>query len=200
MGTRGTYGFRKNGEDKLTYNHYDSYPSWLGVNMLQFAIDCTIQELNDIYDRLVLVDEESEPTPEQIEECKKYADTGVSSGSLKDWYCLLRKTQGEPTAYKEGLKYMIDNSGFIKDSLFCEYGYIINLDTCMFEFWSGFQKVPQEGNRYGETSDDDRYYPCKLLLEIPLAELELMDVDELAEKMQASSKADYEQQEQQVNN
>ena len=30
MSTRGIYGFRKNGEDKLTYNHYDSYFSYLG--------------------------------------------------------------------------------------------------------------------------------------------------------------------------
>lgn len=32
MSTRGIYGFRKNGEDKLTYNHYDSYFSYLGEN------------------------------------------------------------------------------------------------------------------------------------------------------------------------
>lgn len=191
MGTRGTYGFRKNGEDKLTYNHYDSYPSYLGVKVLEFANSCTIQELNDIYDRLVLVDEDSEPTPEQIEECKKYADTGVSTGSLKDWYCLLRNAQGELMAYKEGLKYMIDNGGFIKDSLFCEYGYIINLDTCMLEFWAGYQHVPQEGNRYGETPDDG-YYPCKLLMEIPLAELGYMDADDVAADMKRTSNEDYE--------
>ena len=36
MGTRGLYGFRKNGVDKVTYNHYDSYPEYLGRNILEF--------------------------------------------------------------------------------------------------------------------------------------------------------------------
>ena len=37
MSTRGIYGFRKNGEDKLTYNHYDSYFSYLGENIINFV-------------------------------------------------------------------------------------------------------------------------------------------------------------------
>ena len=36
MGTRGIYGFRLNNTDKLTYNHYDSYPSSLGEDIYQF--------------------------------------------------------------------------------------------------------------------------------------------------------------------
>ena len=35
MGTRGLYGFRKNGIDKLTYNHLDSYPDWLGKKVVE---------------------------------------------------------------------------------------------------------------------------------------------------------------------
>jgi len=33
MGTRGAYGFRKNGIDKVTYNHFDSYPEQLGESL-----------------------------------------------------------------------------------------------------------------------------------------------------------------------
>ena len=36
MGTRGLYGFRKNGVDKVTYNHWDSYPDGLGKQILRF--------------------------------------------------------------------------------------------------------------------------------------------------------------------
>ena len=59
-----------------------------------------------------------------------------------DWYCLLRHAQGDLNVYKNGLRYMIDNHDFIKDSLFCEYAYIINLDTKRLEFYVGFQKTP----------------------------------------------------------
>lgn len=165
MGTRGLYGFRKNGIDKLTYNHYDSYPDWLGNVMVTFCKNTSVEEMNKIFDRIVLVDEHSKPTKQQIEECAQYYDGSVASQSVEDWYCLLRNAQGNPNVYKDGLKYMIDSQDFIKDSLFCEYAYIINLDTNCLEFWLGFQTKPCDTNRYGtETHDNmDKYYPCKMV-------------------------------------
>ena len=167
MGTRGCYGFRKNGIDKLAYNHYDSYPDGLGSDVIKFCKETTVKEMNAIFDKIILVDESGMPTPEQIAECHKYYDGSVSSQSVEDWYCLLRHAQGDLNAYKNGLKYMIDNHDFIKDSLFCEYAYIINLDTKRLEFYVGFQKTPDETNRYG-TEDDRGYYPCKMMASYPL--------------------------------
>lgn len=161
MGTRGLYGFRKNGIDKVTYNHYDSYPSYLGNIMATFCKNTSIKEMNDIFDAIILVNENEKPTKKQIEECIKYYDSTVSTGDINEWYCLLRDAQGNPNVYKDGLRYMIDSQNFIQDSLFCEYAYIINLDTNCLEFWLGFQKIPDETNRYG-TDKDDRYYPCRM--------------------------------------
>ena len=165
MGTRGCYGFRKNGIDKLTYNHFDSYPSYLGKIILEFFKETSLDEMNEIYDRLIMVDEGGKPTPEQIEECKKYYDENVSKQTPEEWYCLLRKVQGKPNEYKHGLRYMTDDGDFIKDSLCCEYAYIINLDTKQLEFWKGFQHKPDPDNRYGTNPRkeySDNYYPCKL--------------------------------------
>ena len=162
MGTRGLYGFRKNGVDKLTYNHYDSYPDCLGATMIDFCKNTSTKEMNEIFDRIVLVKEDSEPTKAQINECAEYYNGSVSTQSVTDWYCLLREAQGNPDAYKNGLKYMIDSHNFIKDSLFCEYAYIINLDQNELEFWVGFQKEPWDDNRYG-TEGYDGYCPCKMV-------------------------------------
>lgn len=162
MGTRGLYGFRKNGIDKTTYNHFDSYPDWLGEKMVKFCRETSVQEMNDIFDRIIMVEEYSKPTKEQIAECIKYYDDSVSTQSPNDWYCLLRDAQGDLDVYKDGLKYMMEYGDFIKNSLFCEYAYIINLDTNCLEFWVGFQKEPYSGNRYGIDSDNG-YYPCKMV-------------------------------------
>ena len=167
MGTRGCYGFRKNGIDKLTYNHYDSYPNGLGSDVVKFCKETPVKEMNAIFDMIVLVDESGMPNAEQIAECMKYYDGMVSNKSTDDWYCLLRHAQGDLNAYKNGLKYMIDNHDFIKDSLFCEYAYIINLDTKRLEFYVGFQKAPDVTNRYG-VEDDRGYYPCKMVASYPL--------------------------------
>ena len=171
MGTRGLYGFRKNNKDKTTYNHYDSYPEGLGADVISFIQKHSIKDMNDLYDRIIMVNEHSAPTEEQKANCMKNSaiDLSVSSQSTNDWYCLLRNLQGNLDALcKCDVPYMIDNEDFIKDSLFCEYAYIINLDDNVLEFYKGFQKRPQLGNRYG-TNADRGYYPCKLVAEIPIA-------------------------------
>lgn len=194
MGTRGVYGFRKNGIDKITYNHFDSYPSWLGTEIVGFCKRCGVEKLNEICDRIELVSERSVPKPEQIEACKKagWYNGSVSSENEKDWYCLLRNLQGNFGEYERLLTdldcgYMTDSASFISDSLFCEYGYVIDLDKEVLEFLVGFQKVPQAGNRYGEQPDENGYYPCRLALTIPLKELETAEVEEIVKRMEQAS-------------
>lgn len=170
MGTRGLYGFRKNNEDKTTYNHFDSYPDYLGVNILKFIRKHSNAALNEFYDRIIMVDENEKPTSKEIGHCfvNEAVNLDVGTQSIDDWYCLLREMQGNLEAlFNWEFPYMIDNRNFIKDSLFCEYAYIINLDNNVLEYYEGFQHVPQVGNRYG-MEEDDGYYPCKLVAEIPL--------------------------------
>ena len=190
MGTRGLYGFRKNGVDKTTYNHFDSYPDYLGKIMVEFCQKTYIEEMNEIFDRIVLVKEGSKPTQKQISDCIEYYDGSVSNQTPEDWYCLLRDAQGNPNVYKHGLKYMIDNQSFIKDSLFCEYAYIINLDTNCLEFWVGFQKEPDEENRYG-TEKEDGYYPCKLVEKFSFSDMDTQDIEDIVKDMNKAADQEY---------
>jgi len=167
MGTRGVYGFRLNGKDKTTYNHSDSYPEYLGRNIIEFIRSTSSEEMKSIFNRIELIDKNKKPTKEEIAKCQEWSDFSVSSRSENDWYCLLRSAQGDLFAYKQGLFYMSDDSSFIEDSLFCEWGYIINLDTDMLEIWQGFQHYPDLNNRYGQEAQDE-YYPCKMIGEFPL--------------------------------
>lgn len=179
MSTRGLYGFRKGGIDKTTYNHSSSYPEWLGEKISKFCAAVTPEQMSDFFDRIIMVDEDASPTKEQQDYCiaAGWYNPYVGGEPPAYWYSLLRELQGNMAELDKAVRsdkdfYMIDSSEFIKDSLFCEYAYIVNLDTGMLEFWKGFQKSPQEGNRYGEElSDDDfPYYPCRLALEIPLTD------------------------------
>lgn len=55
MGTRGLYGFHKNGIDKLTYNHLDSYPDWLGKKIVEFCKCAGRDGMNSLFDHIELV-------------------------------------------------------------------------------------------------------------------------------------------------
>lgn len=193
MGTRGLWGFRKNGEDKLTYNHYDSYPDYLGRTVVEFVKNHAKEELDNIFKRIVLVDEDTPATAEAMVLCKRYCDTGVSTQNMTDWYCLLRRSQGCPEAYANGLRFMIEYAGFIKNSLFCEYAYIINLDDNVLEYWVGYQKEPNKTNRYGNVKFDG-YYPCKMLKTFNLNDIKQMNSDEIIREMIVMNDMDYQRQ------
>jgi len=195
MGTRGLWGFHYKKKDKLTYNHYDSYPTGLGQIIKEFISSHSIKELEKMATKIKLVEGDSVPTPTQIKECKKFANLSVGSQNIADWYCLLRETQGIPNAYVTKLQYMIDGKYFIKDSLFCEYAYIINLDTKQLEIYLGFQNR-QQNNRYKLTKKEIQeekekkknskltpYYNCKLHIEIPLKKVSSFDMEKFEEEL-----------------
>jgi len=186
MGTRGAYGYRVNGKDYLTYNHFDSYPEGLGQELVEF-----VQKVNktpagwDIFkefaQRVELVNEDTKPGRKLVETYTKYADTGVASRDVNDWYVLLRKLQMGKNLHEinEGnLAHMIDSHTFMGDSLFCEFAYIINLDTGKLECYRGFQKAPQPGNRYGTTTNEE-YYPVALVGELAFSEVTIDKVQTL---------------------
>ena len=186
MWTRGLWGFYSDGVTKATYNHSDSYPDGLGTTILKFIAKNKSKPLKEIFGNIQMIKEDDEPTKEQIEECHEYCDLTVSSQTEKDWYCLLRDTQGNPKAYMDGLKYMINSQEFIENSLFCEYAYIINLDRNVLEFYDGFNKKIQckKVNRYmTDKPNGDGYYPCKLVLEIPFKDISNKTVKKLINKM-----------------
>jgi hypothetical protein len=131
---------------------------------------------------LVLLNTDVPPTEAQIEACKPWTDLGVGDQSTSDWYCLLRNAQGSLTAYL-AIGVISNNQGFLLDSLFCEYAYIVNLDDMMLEFYRGFNTDPKAAGRYasqqvppckdrGEgTFEPSEYYGVVLIDTIPLADL-----------------------------
>ena len=55
MSTRGAYGFYKDNTNKITYNHYDSYPSVLGKSIINFIVNTTDQEMEKIFQSIKLM-------------------------------------------------------------------------------------------------------------------------------------------------
>lgn len=178
MGTRGIMGVRIDGEDKLTYNHFDSYPEGLGFTVLNDAKvmvgDWGMETLLRHARKLKMVSNEDKPTKDDIETFKDFADLTVGDQSADDWYCLLRDLQGK---LRDTLivGYAIDNKNFIKDSLFCEWGYILNLDDKVLEVYRGFQTEPHDKGRYAKEDVEETsvgtYYPCAMIVSFPLDNL-----------------------------
>ena len=203
MGTRGAVGFRANKQDKVTYNHFDSYPSGLGSDVISFIRSHSFEDIQKAAQNIQMVDTSIEPTPQQIKDCAPWTDLSVSNQSTSDWYCLLRSAQGDLGAYVQGLKYMNDSKGFLLNSLFCEYAYIINVDTKQLEFYTGFNKKARKtkgryADKQPEDSRPDSYYGVALLWKIDLNDILSASDEEVSamiKKMDKKSEGFYNRQE-----
>lgn len=126
MGTRGTFGYRKNKQDKLMYNHWDSYPDGLGQRMLEYIKMYSTKEINDTYDNIKIVEADNDD--------KYWKISAEMERKIHSRDVFLSSFHEDPTLL------IPEDNNFIKDSLFCEWGYIVNLDTECLEVWEGFQK------------------------------------------------------------
>jgi hypothetical protein len=192
MGTRGAYGFRLEGKDKVTYNHYDSYPDELGTHTLSYAANIGIEKMKKIASKIVMVGSNTTPSPDLIERYKAVADTKVGKMKYEDWYCLLRNTQGNLHHYQKGIEHMIDSHEFLADSLFCEWAYIMNLDDQQFEVYRGFNKNSNAPGRYASSasSRSNGYVGVSFIASMPLDGLEEKHVTPLIQMLNAYEEAE----------
>lgn len=190
MSTRGSYGFRKNQIDKVTYNHCDSYPTYLGREIFNFVKSTEIDELKRIANDIKLVAGDSKPTPDNISNYRKFSDLGVSEQTVNDWYCLIHSTQGNLAVYKDGeVSHMIDGESFLKDSLFCEWAYIINLDSMKLEVYKGWNKNKSAKGRYAKfETKGEEYCGVELIKEVNLVDVHKMDDKQIEKLMQELDK------------
>lgn len=98
MGTRGLFGFYFRGTYYVCYNHWDSYPSALGKDLIKELYRAQkmkqLDEWITMLQKLRIVDLNTEPSLDDIQRLEPYTDTSVGSETRMDWYCLLRKAQG----------------------------------------------------------------------------------------------------------
>lgn len=171
MGTRGFMGLVIDETEKIGYMQYDSYPSGVGVRVLEDLRSLTrnMDELTRLARELAVVNNDTPPLPSEIENLKMHADLRVSEQSYDDWYCLLRETHGQ-FGMTLGCGYIEDHHTFPTDSLFCEWGYLVDLDKGVFEVYEGFQKERPTTGRWAGLPDDSRneYYAVKLVGSWPL--------------------------------
>lgn len=159
--------FVVDGETKAGYVHWDSYPSGLGADVLDWLHEVLNEQTGKALTQvraLKVVNDETVPTAEQIEALKQYANTNVSSRQLDEWYVLLREAQGNPAKTLE--------SGFIygdtklepyRSGYFGEYTYVVDFDKRTFTasgygrllgHW-GFGELPTKADFIAKTEPED---------------------------------------------
>lgn len=157
MGTRGAFGVIVGEQVKVGYNQYDSYPSGKGLENLTWlrgivpwgeGVDerwTGLPKFRQLASACRLVTDDDKPAPRDVFALRGWTDLTVSEQSVEDWYCLTKDTHGSIEAMLR-CGYIYDSFSFALDSLFCEWGYIVDFDRKAFDVYTGFQKKrPKKG-------------------------------------------------------
>lgn len=180
MGTRGFVGFQSGEKETITYNHWDSYPSGVGVSVLGFVRamnEHTEEEYRQKAATVKHVSDNVPPTRDEVVELIGHANLSVSTRNVDEWYVLLRETHGNPAAILD-CGYAEHAPEFPLDSLFCEWGYVVDFDRRKLEVYEGFQNYPPVEGRWANAAHVQRgegsgnsYYPVKLVAEFDFDDL-----------------------------
>ena len=177
MSTRGVMILRKDGVEKAMHILHDAYPEGGGIDIVDLI---KTTDLNTLYDYLTIYDEweavnaEEDESPDESEpfsyDCCRLA--------VKD-----RKHLWISPVTQEK----------IRDSLFCEYAYVIDLTSEQLMFFCGGQTRPQEGNPYGTKPEkpyglEEDYYPCRLAAVFPFQHIRLARSESIAHEMVLAAK------------
>lgn len=119
MSTRGFVGFKKNKRIRGWYNHYDSYPTGLGVEVFEKCLLHNVEELKSFFDRIEFVKDEGYENHKSVFELDWSFDRPV----------------------------MEDAGNFYKDGLFCEWSYIFDFDHRSLKVYRGFGNTPDRGKK-----------------------------------------------------
>lgn len=180
MGTRHLIAVVVDGEYKVAqYGQWDGYPKGQGVVILNFLREHSLEVLTTKVRQCKYL-------PEKTINAlwKKY---GAVDGSIsldkaekmkKDYPELSRDTGAKILdliySSKKGLG-LEDSLDFAKDSLYCEWAYVIDLDKRTFEVYKGFNKKPvNKSERFQsepQKGKEEQYYPVRLVQTFSLDKL-----------------------------
>lgn len=215
MGTRHLTIMVVDGEHKVAqYGQWDGYPDGAGTTILAALKRAHAEDFEDFREK---VRSTRFISAEDVERRWKEAGADGSgmvsmevSDAMKSKYPQLQRDMGY--AVVDHLidsapgQELTDNISFVADSLFCEYAYVVDLDTNTFEVYRGFNQTPLDASeRFASyfsaegqehRNPDDLYHPVRLWQSFDLNSLPeeeaflaaLQDEEELEEVSTATLK------------
>lgn len=178
MGTRHLIAAQIDGDYRIAqYGQWDGYPSGQGVDVLAFlrTMDRSSFEAKLRASRLMTKAEW--PAWAEYANAHGGGEGGLSVPAWTKTHPHMARGCGADiltiVANSDGLT-LRNNLTFACDSLFCEYGYVVDFDKGTFEVFKGFNREPlPEGERFygldpGDENPAEGYWPIRLVKSYPL--------------------------------
>lgn len=166
MGTRNLTCVYLNGEYKVAqYGQWDGYPDGVGITILDTLRNTSLLGLKQAVSECHFATEEEK---EHIQ--------SLGTDWINHYPQMSRDVGGEilNQIMINNVRVLHNKLEFAKDSLFCEWAYVVDFDSEKFEVYDGFNQEPlTESDRFyfGGHMEDNGYYPVKKVAEFDLNNL-----------------------------
>lgn len=170
MGTRHLIAVVKDGQYKVAqYGQWDGYPSGQGAVVLDFLLNADLSRFATQIEQVSFIS--NEELQDRWVECGAKRDQEWVSMDISNAFSECYPENSRNTGARllsliqEATRPIkISNSlEFAADSLFCEWGYVIDLDTYTLEVYRGFNEEPLEHHErfYFMQKEPSEYYPIR---------------------------------------
>ena len=147
------------------YGQYDGYPAYTADYLLRFMLDkskvSSLKHQLDSKNVTLLTYEKAESKFGKEWNASNFSSAFHSTAGCGILDIII---QGGHHFYLQ------DSTSFSRDSLFCEWGYVVNLDNMSLEVYKGYNKEPlvkgERFFRYNRYHVNDAYKPIKYLTTI----------------------------------
>lgn len=182
MGTRHLICVVSNGDYRIAqYGQWDGYPEGQGASILEFLKSPMAEQLKkNLKNCTWLTNTEYEKLWEEfgVDTKQEMIDYDAYQDFCNKHPELSRDTGARILEIVAGAtgKIKLQNSlNFSRDSLFCEWAYVIDFDKNTFEVYQGFNETPlDKSERFytaGQKEDENGMYPVKLFKSFDLSAL-----------------------------
>ena len=202
MGTRHLISVHKDGKYPIAqYGQWDGYPEGQGVDVLSFLHSPLVPALEKNLEKCRWITGEEYATmwKEFGVDIEKDKWVTYEQGKLfNEKYPQLSRDTGagilELVAKAESEVVLRDDLDFARDSLFCEWAYVVDFDKGTLEVYNGFNSEPlsPEDRFYCEEpmeykGSTEKLYPIKMVASFPLDNLPTQEefLQTIAEKFPA---------------
>ncbi|MDL2258411.1 hypothetical protein LJC42_04580 [Eubacteriales bacterium OttesenSCG-928-K08] len=160
MAKKGCISICKNNYLKVVYAHRNAQLDVLGKKVVKMCTTLGVDGLNELYDKIILVDEDAPMTPEQIQAYKKYMPEQLWKEDL-DWSTAIGYTKDATKPLMDGFPYVVDYAGFLP-SWRNRFRYLIDLDRNVLQVTKGGLEVISAPEEVFFSSENyvDKICPC----------------------------------------
>lgn len=177
MGTRHLIAAVIDGDFKLAqYGQWDGYPTGQGADILKFLRSNNLEAFAGRVRNLRWATEDDHRAVSEeagVEHGKQWVTMDESERLAKVAPYFDRGTGSAilDLIQEDLVPCVEDHHDFARNSLFCEWAYVLDLDEGVFEVYQGFQQTPPTKGRWVGQSGSDGYEPVELVASWPFTAL-----------------------------